>query len=161
GKPTNCIMRRKHVKTAYSLLESMGGIFPRECLKENVRITFPKYALQSNNSNQKTGVAKAVYKIMDHIDVLFANDSYPEAWNKRKVDNFQNIVYRLTKENKCIMRMRAQGTVDDFPARDDALKSYFNKLATLLRNKDNSFCAWEVVRHELLGVLSDIIQPKL
>ncbi|XP_056306663.1 interferon phi 2 [Danio aesculapii] len=161
SKPTNCIMRRKHVKTAYSLLENMGGLFPRECLEENVKITFPKYALQSNNSNQKTGVAKAMYKIMDHIDLLFVNDSYPESWNQRKVDNFQNIVYRLTKENKCIMRMRVQGPVDDFPARDDALKSYFDKLGTLLRNKDNSFCAWEVVRKELLSVLSDIIQPKL
>lgn len=45
---------------------------------------------------QNTGVAEAVYKIMEHIDYLFANDSHPESWNQKKVEDFQNIVYRLS-----------------------------------------------------------------
>ncbi|XP_016307926.1 interferon phi 2 [Sinocyclocheilus anshuiensis] len=149
--PTKCIMRRGLVKTTRSLLENMGGLFPRECLKENVKITFPKSALQSNDSNQNIGVAKAVYKIMEHIDYLFANDSHPESWNQKKVEDFQNIVFRLTDEYQCIMERKQP--VDDFPTREDALKTYFDKLATLLRNKDYSVCAWEVVRKELLLVL--------
>lgn len=46
-------------------------------------------------SLQNIGVAKAGYKIMEHIDYLFANDSHPESWNQKKVEDFQNIVYRL------------------------------------------------------------------
>lgn len=52
---------------------------------------------------QNIGVTKAMYKIMEHIDFLFANDSYPESWNQLKVEHFQNIVDRLTNfENKCV-----------------------------------------------------------
>uniref|UniRef100_A0A672S3M3 Interferon alpha-6-like n=1 Tax=Sinocyclocheilus grahami TaxID=75366 RepID=A0A672S3M3_SINGR len=143
--PTKCIMRRELLKTTHRLLENMGGLFPRECLKENVEITFPTSALQSNDSHQNTGVAKATYKIMKHIDYLFANDSHPESWNQKKVEDFQNIVYRFTDEYRC------QRPVDDFPTRG-TLKTYFDKLATLLRNKDYSVCAWEVVRKELLYI---------
>ncbi|XP_051743495.1 interferon phi 2 [Ctenopharyngodon idella] len=158
--PTKCILRQTLVKETHSLLENMGGLFPRECLEENVKITFPKSALQSNDSSQNIVVTKAVYKIMEHIDFLFANDSYPESWNQLKVEHFQNIVSRLTGEKKCIMG-RKHGPVDDFPARDNALKTFFDKLATLLRDKDHSVCAWEVVRKELLCVLRDILKLKL
>ncbi|XP_039543607.1 interferon phi 2 [Pimephales promelas] len=157
--PTKCIMRRTLVKTTHNLLENMGGLFPRECLKENVEIPFPKSALQPNGSNQKIGVEKAMYKIMEHIDFLFANESYPESWNQEKVEHFQNIVYRLISDNKCIMG-RTHRPVDDFPAREGALKTYFDKLATLLRSTEQSVCAWEVVRKELLRVLNVILQLK-
>ncbi|XP_050962772.1 interferon phi 2 [Labeo rohita] len=158
--PTNCTLRRDLVKRSHSLLENMGGLFPRECLRENVRITFPKSALQSNDSNQNIGVAKAKYKIMEHIDYLFANDSHPESWNQKKVEHLQNIVYRIViYDYKCIME-RKQRPVDDFPTREDALKTYFDKLATLLRNKDYSVCAWEMVRKELLHVLELMLKLK-
>uniref|UniRef100_A0A8C1WCX2 Uncharacterized protein n=1 Tax=Cyprinus carpio TaxID=7962 RepID=A0A8C1WCX2_CYPCA len=132
--PTKCIMRRKLVKETHKLLENMGGLFPRECLKENVEITFPTSALQSDDSNQDIGVKKATYKIMEHIDYLFANDSHPVSWNQKKVEDFQNIVYRFTDDYTCIMT-RKQRPEDDFLTREGALKTYFDKLATLLRNK--------------------------
>ncbi|XP_043087612.1 interferon phi 2 [Puntigrus tetrazona] len=158
--PTKCAMRRDLLKTTHSLLESMGGLFPRECLEENVKITFPKSALQSTGSNQKIGAAKAAYKVMEHIDYLFANDTHPESWNQRKVEDFQNLVFRLVNDYQCIME-RTQRALDDFPTREDALKTYFDKLATLLRNKDYSACAWEVVRKELLHLLKFTAQLKL
>ncbi|CAM4392461.1 unnamed protein product [Leuciscus chuanchicus] len=161
--PTDSIKKvRTLVKTTHNLLENMGGHFPRECLEENVKIPFPESALQSNGSNQNIGVKNAMYKIMEHIDFLFANDSYPESWNQKKVEDFQNIVYRLISENECIMG-RTHRPVDcgpDFPATEDALKTYFDKLATLLRNKKQSVCAWEVVRKELLRVLNVILKLK-
>uniref|UniRef100_A0A8C1TI36 Uncharacterized protein n=1 Tax=Cyprinus carpio TaxID=7962 RepID=A0A8C1TI36_CYPCA len=100
-------------------------LFPRECLKENVKITFPKSALQSNDSNQNTGVAEAVYKIIYIYIHIY------------------------------IMERKQERPVDDFPTRGDALKTYFDKLATLLRNKDYSVCAWEVVRKELLLIYNE------
>ncbi|RXN21141.1 interferon alpha-13-like protein [Labeo rohita] len=150
----------RHFRTLRKILKKEGGLFPRECLRENVRITFPKSALQSNDSNQNIGVAKAKYKIMEHIDYLFANDSHPESWNQKKVEHLQNIVYRIViYDYKCIME-RKQRPVDDFPTREDALKTYFDKLATLLRNKDYSVCAWEMVRKELLHVLELMLKLK-
>ncbi|XP_073688845.1 interferon phi 2 [Garra rufa] len=155
--PTHCTLRLGLVKTAHRLLDNMGGLFPRECLKENVKITFPKSALQSNDSKQNIGVEKAKYTIMEHIDYLFINDSHPASW--KKVEDFQNIVYRLTLHYKCIMEKK-QRPVDDFPTREDALKTYFDKLATFLRNKNYSTCAWEVVRKELLHVLTLTLELK-
>lgn len=49
---------------------------------------------------QNISVAKAVYKIMEHINYLFANDTHPESWNQKKVEDFLNIVYRLTDEHE-------------------------------------------------------------
>lgn len=52
---------------------------------------------------QNIGVAKAKYKIMEHIDYLFANDSHPESWNQKKVEHLQNIVYRIViYDYKCV-----------------------------------------------------------
>lgn len=51
---------------------------------------------------QNISVAKAVYKIMEHIDYLFANDSHPESWNQKKVEDFLNIVFRFTDEHQCV-----------------------------------------------------------
>nr|XP_055036357.1 interferon alpha-H-like isoform X2 [Misgurnus anguillicaudatus] len=142
--PTTCHLPWRLVKTSYNLLENMGGIFPHECLDEIIQITFPKSALMSKGSNEK-----AVYKIMEHIDFLFANDTFPESWDQQKAEHFLHIVYRLTEESKC-GRHR--------PVREDALNTYFNKLATLLRDKDHSVCAWEVIRKELLHVLKVILK---
>ncbi|XP_056609148.1 interferon phi 2 [Triplophysa dalaica] len=155
--PTNCRLRWKLVKSAHNLLKNMGGLFPRECLDEIVEMKFPISDLQSKGLNQKVSVAKTVFKIMEHIDTLFANDTLPESWDHEKADNFQNIVYRLTEENRCIWDKR-NSHLDDFSARDSHLKTYFEKLATLLRDKDNSLCAWEVIRKELLDVLRNILK---
>ncbi|KTF95343.1 hypothetical protein cypCar_00031547 [Cyprinus carpio] len=143
--PTKCMQRDLVVET-HSLLENMGGLFPRECLKENVKITFPKSALQSNDSNQRADVSKT----WSTLTTLFA-----ESWNQKKVEDVQNIVYRLS-----IMERKQERPVDDFPTRGDALKTYFDKLATLLRNKDYTVCAWEVVRKELLLVLEFTLELK-
>ncbi|XP_067284957.1 interferon phi 2 [Pseudorasbora parva] len=126
--PTKCNMRRTVMIKTHDLLEKMGGLFPRECLEENIEITFPNSALQSNDSNQNIGVAKAMYTIMEHIDSLFANGSHPESWDQKKVEDFQNIVYRLTTESKCVNMRITHGPVEDFPARANALKTYFDKL---------------------------------
>ncbi|XP_051994426.1 interferon alpha-13-like [Xyrauchen texanus] len=153
--PTNCIFRWDFVKSTHNLLDKMGGLFPRECLKENIVIKFPKSALQLNDFNKKI----AVYKIMEHIDSLFANDTHPESWDPEKMDVFLHKVYRLTEYNECILG-KTHRLVDDWPAREDALRNYFDELATFLRNEDNSVCAWEVVRKELLLVLHNILRPK-
>ncbi|XP_073669977.1 interferon phi 2 [Paramisgurnus dabryanus] len=145
--PTTCHLPWRLVKTSYNLLENMGGIFPRECLDENIQITFPKSALMLKGSNEK---AVGLYTIMEHIDFLFANDTFPESWDQEKAEHFLHLVYRLTEESKCEGRHR--------PVRENALNTYFNKLATLLRDKDHSFCAWEVIRKELLHVLKVILK---
>ncbi|XP_051572218.1 interferon alpha-12-like [Myxocyprinus asiaticus] len=148
----NCIFRWDFVKSAHNLLDNMGGLFPRECLKEKIKKTFPISGLQLNGSNKKI----TVYKIMEHIDSLFANETHPESWDPEKMDVFRHKVYRLTEYNKCILG-KTHGPMEDSPSRDDALRNYFDELATFLRNKDNSFCAWEVVRKELLLVLNKIL----
>ncbi len=53
---------------------------------------------------QNIGVAKAVYTIMEHIDYLFANDSHPGSWKQKKVEDLQNIVFRLIDEHKCVRK---------------------------------------------------------
>ncbi|TRY96467.1 hypothetical protein DNTS_031522 [Danionella cerebrum] len=157
---TNCVLRRKHVRHSLDLLGTVAGLFPRECLGQRLNMKFPTSSLQANNTHQNVSVAKAVYKIMEHIDSLFANDSYPKSWDQKKVDHFQHLIYRITKDYRCIMRRTQRPSAEDFPARYMALKIYFENLATLLRDEDNSFCSWEVVREELLHVLRIINKLK-
>ncbi|XP_051570725.1 interferon alpha-13-like [Myxocyprinus asiaticus] len=150
--PKNCILHKSLMKTSYTLLETMGGLFPLQCLKDHVSISFPQYVFQSNNTQQATGVEKAIYQTLQNIDTLFENDGVPDQWNAQKLDDFQNIIYRQIEDSKCVMNK-----FEDFPSRDVALKAYFEIISTVVKEKGFSYCAWEIVRKEILRTLKFIL----
>ncbi|XP_051570724.1 interferon alpha-13-like [Myxocyprinus asiaticus] len=152
--PTNCILHKNLMKTSYTLLETMGGLFPLQCLKDHVSISFPQYVFQSNNTQQATGVEKAIYQTLQNIDTLFENDAQTSGM-AQKLDDFQNIIYRQIEDSKCVMN-KFEAT-QDFPSRDVALKAYFEIISTVVKEKGFSYCAWEIVRKEILRTLKFIL----
>ncbi|XP_051987232.1 interferon alpha-13-like [Xyrauchen texanus] len=153
--PTNCILNKHLMKTSYTLIETMGGLFPLQCLKDHVSIPFPQYVFQSNNTQQVTGVEKAIYQTLQNIGTLFENDGVPDQWNAQKLDDFLNIIYRQIEDSKCVMN-KSEGT-QDFTSRDDALKAYFDIISTVVKEKGFSYCAWEIMRKEILHTLKFIL----
>nr|WNV33321.1 interferon beta [Osteobrama belangeri] len=136
------------------LAASLGGLFPMQCLKEKVAITFPQNAFESN-TDEVTGVEKAVYQTLENIDALLENSSDPSQWDKEKWDYFRGLVYRQILDSKCIMSKPK--AAQDFPSREAALKGYFDTVSSTLKEKDFSYCAWEIVRNEILRTLKFIL----
>ncbi|XP_016426195.1 interferon alpha-13-like [Sinocyclocheilus rhinocerous] len=153
--PTNCILRKDLLKRSYTLIETAGGLFPVQCLKENVAITFPQNAFESANTDQVTGVEKAVYQTLENIDALFENYNDPDQWDAKKWNEFRGLVYRQIVDSKCIMSKSE--AAQDFPSRDASLKKYFETISSALKEKDFSYCAWEIVRNEILRTLKFIL----
>ncbi|KAL6460618.1 hypothetical protein MHYP_G00305840 [Metynnis hypsauchen] len=72
---------------------------------------------------------------MKYIDSMFDNDGVPDQWTaQEKLDHFQHIIFRLTEENSCIMD-KTQESLDDFLSREASLRAYFDKIATVLKEK--------------------------
>ncbi|XP_030649840.1 interferon alpha-1/13-like [Chanos chanos] len=156
--PTTCRLQVKLVETTFNLLEEMTGHFPFQCLPYNILIGFPKAAFQSDSSQQyNIGATKAVYDALKKIYLLFENDVFPDTWDAKTLDVFQNILYRQIEESKCVMDW-TQGSQDDFPVRERVLSIFFEKITTYLQEKDFSFCAWETARKELLYALRFILK---
>ncbi|XP_031439346.1 interferon alpha-1-like [Clupea harengus] len=153
--PITCGLQRRLVDKSHSLLESMSGLFPVECLEHNLPIAFPSSAFKTSETAESGGAEKAAYETLKLIDTLFANDSMPTSWNN--LEDFQDIIYRQIEESECIMS-KTQSSQEDSPARNATLKMYFDKIATVLKEKESSDCAWEVVRKEILYTLKFILQ---
>ncbi|XP_071245827.1 interferon alpha-7-like [Salvelinus alpinus] len=154
--PMPCQLQGQLVRITHNLLRDMGGHFPLECLQENVFIAFPATAFAISGASQlSSSGAKAIYETLKNIDTLFGADDLPTKWDQQKLENFQNIVYRQIEESKCMM-----GSVDtsDYLIRAEGLNTYFGNIAAVLKEKNFSYCAWEVVRKELLYTLQFILE---
>uniref|UniRef100_A0AAY4E2D0 Uncharacterized protein n=1 Tax=Denticeps clupeoides TaxID=299321 RepID=A0AAY4E2D0_9TELE len=156
SRPVTCQLQRSRVEKSRGLLHTMGGHFPAECcLGDVVAIAAPTAAFRSNGTKRNAGVERAVYHTLTSIDFLFGNDTVPVSWDGRTVEDFQNIVYRQIDESKCV------SSRPDFKDRRRLLGLYFDRLASVLQEKEFSACAWEVVRRELLQTLKFILNNTL
>uniref|UniRef100_A0A8C8D8B3 Uncharacterized protein n=1 Tax=Oncorhynchus tshawytscha TaxID=74940 RepID=A0A8C8D8B3_ONCTS len=153
--PMPCQLQGQLVRITHNLLRDMGGHFPLECMQDNnVFIAFPATAFTTSGAPQVI-FATAIYETLKNIDTLFGADDLPTKWDQRKLENFLNIVYRQIEESKCMM-----GSVNtcDYLVRVKVLKTYFRNIAAVLKEKNFSYCAWEVVRKELLYSLQFILE---
>ncbi|XP_014060035.1 interferon alpha-2-like [Salmo salar] len=154
--PMPCQLQGQLVRSTHNLLRDMGGHFPMECLQDNVFMEFPATAFATSGGPQlSSSGAKAIYETLKNIDTLFGTDELPTMWDQQKLEYFQNIVYRQIEESKCMM---SSVDTSDYPIRAQGLKTYFGNIAAVLKEKKFSYCAWEVVRKELLYTLEFILK---
>uniref|UniRef100_A0A4W5LPI2 Uncharacterized protein n=1 Tax=Hucho hucho TaxID=62062 RepID=A0A4W5LPI2_9TELE len=140
--PMPCHLQGQLVRITHNLLRDMGGNFPLECLQENVFMAFPATTFATSGAPQlSSSGALAIYETLKNIDTLFGN--------------FQNIIYRQIEESKCMMSSLDTG---DYLIRAEGLNTYFGNIAAVLKEKNFSSCAWEVVRKELLYSLQFILE---
>ncbi|XP_043090637.1 interferon phi 3 [Puntigrus tetrazona] len=153
--PTRCAVSKDLMKESHALLEAAGGLFPMQCLKEKVVVAFPQNAFESENADQVAGVERAVYQTLENIDALLESSSDPGQWDTKKWNDFRGLVYRQIEDSRCITSRPE--AAQDFPSREASLKGYFETLSSTLKEKDFSFCAWEIVRNEILQTLKFIL----
>uniref|UniRef100_A0AAY4E292 Uncharacterized protein n=1 Tax=Denticeps clupeoides TaxID=299321 RepID=A0AAY4E292_9TELE len=120
------------------LLTTMGGTFPRTCVKEKGARLFP---LGMFTENEDT--AQLALEVMGHVGSVFNMDHGAVTWSHDQLALFRNIVHRQTEKlQACVSDRAAPGT-------NAALASYFQKLSGILNDKGLSACAWEIVRNEV------------
>ncbi len=99
-----------------------------QCLKEKVAIPFPENAFKSENNDQVfeqifewslshvwahlltfqllflkvTGVEKAVYQTLEHINAVFKNCSDPDQFKEEEWNHFRGLVHRQIDESRCV-----------------------------------------------------------
>ena len=136
---------------------------------------------------QSGGAEKAAYETLKLIDTLFANDSMPTSWNN--LEDFQDIIYRQIEESECVSQtashykdnsicynsiflnlillsrlnqiMSKTQSSEDSPARNATLKMYFDKIATVLKEKVRkwrpqqcSLCSFGHIEFVLITIMS-------
>uniref|UniRef100_A0AAZ3RXM7 Uncharacterized protein n=1 Tax=Oncorhynchus tshawytscha TaxID=74940 RepID=A0AAZ3RXM7_ONCTS len=164
--PMPCQLQGQLVRITHNLLRDMvhllnyfWGHFPLECLQENVFVPFPATTFATSGAMKEylQPDPKAIYETLKNIDTLFGADDLPTKWDQRKLENFQNIVYRQIEESKCVSYYANTDRLTVY-LWTEGLKTYFGNIAAVLKEKNFSYCAWEVVRQELLYSLQFILE---
>ncbi|KAI5607289.1 interferon phi 3 precursor [Silurus asotus] len=156
--PTPCRLQRRLIEESYNYLDKMGDRLPLHCLEGTVPVPFPETAFLFNTSEQVIALEKTIYLTLTHISSLFNEEGTPEHWKNLEV--FENIIDRQIEENQCIMN-KVLDSQENFLQREKALKEYFDKISTVLKEKDFQVCGWEIVRKEVLITLQFILNKDL
>nr|QYB23510.1 interferon c [Scleropages formosus] len=159
--PITCQLNGNLVKRSHELLRSMGGPFPRKCIKDNVMVPFPAVAFRSDGTDAQKVLTMLINETFSSITSLFGDRDLPAEWEPKALEDFQSEVYRLSDDlGHCAERL--QGLRDEakshFLERAKLVETYFDKLDTTLQEKNYSFCAWEIVRKELERTLRFIVE---
>nr|ACE75691.1 IFNb1 [Salmo salar] len=126
------------------LLSDMGGLFPLMCAEENVEQMFPEDLYKNTEGEDVSVVA---LEAMRYVEQLYNNSLTSATWSKTKLNMFQNVIYRQVQNLElCVVGGVWESSGDGWSV---TLKTYFNKLNTVLKEKEYSACAWEIVRKEI------------
>ncbi|XP_036408786.1 interferon a3-like [Megalops cyprinoides] len=132
------------------LLRNMGGSFPPGCFQENVEPMFPEDAYKLSGETRNDGIASVAYEALKDTARIFKDLTFT-TWDHEKLRLFKNILSRQVENlEQCVQgEMAFSGDGNSDAGGNRALKLYFEKLNTLLKEKGQSACAWEIVRKEL------------
>ncbi|KAJ7992166.1 hypothetical protein DPEC_G00275710 [Dallia pectoralis] len=127
-------------------LSNMGH-FPVACLEDKFEGMF---STGIYNNTQSEDVAAVALKTYGYVEQLFDSKLTPSTWNNETVNFFKNCVFRQVHNLKeCVGGAKLPGDRRSTTAVNASLKAYFEKLNTVLKEKEHSACAWEVVRKAL------------
>ncbi|KAI3359464.1 hypothetical protein L3Q82_013766, partial [Scortum barcoo] len=106
AKPT-CLLQGNLLQSAHHLLRDLGGPFPLHCLPYNVNISFPDSLLLGANHSQCRRALRVVFESLQRTGVIFEDHELPVGeggvtWDENKLDDFQNLQYRLLEEGSCV-----------------------------------------------------------
>uniref|UniRef100_A0AAU7YAT0 IFNb2 n=1 Tax=Acipenser ruthenus TaxID=7906 RepID=A0AAU7YAT0_ACIRT len=162
--PMRCKMNGHLTQINKQLLLELGGNLPEQCKNENVQVSVPLDAYEITQDSQIEDIKMTIYESLKHINIIFMNgQKKPATWNKTNLDNFHNILNRQVQGvRQCVEVDNGtpfSGDGDSQPQGSHLmLKAYFEKLENVLKDKDYSFCAWEIVRKE---IINNLIQVQL
>uniref|UniRef100_A0A667WUD0 Uncharacterized protein n=1 Tax=Myripristis murdjan TaxID=586833 RepID=A0A667WUD0_9TELE len=103
-----CQLRGNVVQEAHNLLRDMGGPLPVHCLQYNSVVSFPSSALPAGSGRpQCRRTLWVVYETLKGAGQVFEDNEVPVgeggvSWDSQKLDNFQNLLYRLVEDGSCV-----------------------------------------------------------
>ncbi|MGH0148841.1 UNVERIFIED_CONTAM: hypothetical protein FKN15_014001 [Acipenser sinensis] len=102
-----------------------------------------KAFLEDPELSQKVSETTALiaYKVLNHVINLFKETPTPVAWDLSKLHNFRNILFRQTEKlEECMVGQTAfAGDLHFFADRSELLKTYFDKMENVLKDKGGNF----------------------
>nr|AYQ96195.1 IFN3 precursor [Anguilla japonica] len=132
------------------LLTDMGGDFPVKCLKENVKLMFPKGVYDITSKSQDHDIAAVAYDALRDVVKIFNNSLVSTSWDPEKLGLFKHkLSLQIENLEQCVRGEMTFSGDGSFKEDNGRLKSYFERLTTFLKEKGQSACAWEVVRKEV------------
>ncbi|XP_030649101.1 interferon a3-like [Chanos chanos] len=139
-RPCNWIDRYRLInKEALSLLRNMGG----EIIAE--RVPFPMSLYASIEEAQSEVKIRFLQETTEEIIDLFDRNLEAVTWDKRKVDNFLNVLDRQSRGLKACLESSERKPAE-FPY-ERRLSRYFRKLRkNILKRKNYSAESWEQIR---------------
>uniref|UniRef100_A0A667WU81 Uncharacterized protein n=1 Tax=Myripristis murdjan TaxID=586833 RepID=A0A667WU81_9TELE len=103
-----CELRGNVVQEAHDLLRDLGGPLPVHCLQYNSVVSFPSSALPAGSGRpQCRRTLWVVYETLKGAGQVFEDNEVPVgeggvSWDSQKLDNFQNLLYRLVEDGSCV-----------------------------------------------------------
>ncbi|XP_029913695.1 interferon alpha-1-like [Myripristis murdjan] len=149
-----CQLRGNVVQEAHNLLRDMGGPLPVHCLQYNSVVSFPSSALPAGSGRpQCRRTLWVVYETLKGAGQVFEDNEVPVgeggvSWDSQKLDNFQNLLYRLVEDGSCLSRVNGS----------EVLSSYFSNLTSVLQQQGSAGCGWLLLRRDLLLALRSGLQ---
>ncbi|KAE8282654.1 hypothetical protein D5F01_LYC18041 [Larimichthys crocea] len=150
-----CQLEGDLVQSAHHLLRDLGADFPEHCLPYNANISFPSSAFPAATANhpQCHKSLWVVHESLREAGLVFQDNDIPVGeggvtWNDQKLEDFQNLQYRLVEEGSCLSSVNGSGV----------LSSYFSNVTAVLQEQDSAACGWMALRRDLLWVLKSALQ---
>ncbi|XP_039213015.1 interferon alpha-21-like [Crotalus tigris] len=133
------------------LLEAMGPqAIPWKCFHKIPDFAFP---IGNNIGSIKEDAKATVGLMLEQINIIFSQNFTKTDWNMTVAEHFQTALdQQFVQWEKCsVTATENQATFKEIRTKLK-LKSYFLRLDTFLKNEEYSSCAWETVRHEIMGI---------
>ncbi|XP_044037313.1 interferon phi 3 [Siniperca chuatsi] len=150
-----CQLQGDLVMSTHHLLRDLGEEFPVHCRVLNTNISFPDSAFPAKTTNhpQCRQALWVVYESLREAGQIFGDHELPVGeggvtWDNAKLEDFQNLQFRLLEEGSCLSRVSGSGV----------LSSYFSNVTAVLQQQESAACGWMALRRDLLRVLATGLQ---
>ncbi|XP_008829363.1 interferon alpha-13-like [Nannospalax galili] len=133
------------------LLEKMRRISPLSCLKDRNDFEFPWEEFHGKQIQSAQTVA-VLHELTQQILNLFGSKDSSAAWETSLLEEFHTGLYQLLNALQACQIQQVEVLEPSLRQEDSlvAVRKYFHRITTYLREKKHSPCAWEVVRAEIM-----------
>ncbi|XP_065261991.1 interferon beta-like [Emys orbicularis] len=133
-------------------LDKMGGNFPFQCLNE--RTAFKPRNILKIRLSQQENAKVTIQQILQELFHIFNNNLTQAAWNWTSIKEFQNGLHQQIEKLETCLSAEMEKEVT-YPGNENLLlsslklKRYFQTIDDFLKEKQYSWCAWEIIRVEI------------
>ncbi|KAI5767024.1 IFNA4 [Gulo gulo luscus] len=138
---------------ALMLLQQMRRVSPFSCLRDRKDFGFPQEVFDVKQL-QKAQALSVVHVMNQKTFHLFCTEASPVPWNATLLEELcSGLSEQLGHLEACPLQETGVGETPLVNG-DSILRNYFQRISLYLQEKQNSPCAWEMVRAEIMKAFS-------